>query len=129
MKRSVAVETEENDSSTETESLLAHTPRRMSDPEIETSSSEAVTSEDVERQIRAVTDPLTQQLAHLCESMKELRMLMRTDATKRPPFHEPLVRPMVARSGLTISLEDPLGLLLPRDNLLWPICGRSISYL
>ena len=45
----------------------------MSDPEIETSSSEAVTFEDVERQIRAVTDPLTQQLAHLCELMKELR--------------------------------------------------------
>ena len=40
MKRSVAVETEENDSSTETESLLAHTPGRMSDPEIEISSSE-----------------------------------------------------------------------------------------
>ena len=73
MKTSVAVETKENDSSTETESLLAHTPRRMSDPEIETSSSEAVTSEDVERQIRAVTDPLTQQLGHLCELMKELR--------------------------------------------------------
>ena len=72
MKRSVAVETEENDTSTETESLLARTPRRMSDPEIETSTSEAGTSEDVERQIRAVTDPLTQQLAHLCELMKEL---------------------------------------------------------
>ena len=72
MKRSLAVETEVTDSNTETESLLAHTPRRMSDPEIETSSSEAVTSEDVERQLRAVTDPLTQQLAHLCELMKEL---------------------------------------------------------
>ena len=73
MKRSVAVETEETDSSTETESLLGHTPGRMSDPEIETSSSEAVTSEDVERQIRAVTDPLNQQFAHLCDLMKELR--------------------------------------------------------
>ena len=69
MKRALAVEIEENDSSIETESLLARTPRRMSDPEIETSPSEAVTSEDVERQIRAVTDPLTQQLAHLCELM------------------------------------------------------------
>ena len=73
MKRSVAVETEENDSSTEIESLLAHTPRRMFDPKIETSSCEAITSEDVEHQIRAVIDPLTQQLAHLCELMKELR--------------------------------------------------------
>ena len=73
MKRSVAIETEETeDSSTETESLLGHTPRRMSDPEIETSSSEAVTLEDVEHQIRAVTDLLIQQLAHLCELMKEL---------------------------------------------------------
>ena len=65
MKRSVAVETEETVSSTETKGLLEHTPRRMSDLEIETSSSEAVASEDVERQTRAVTDPLTQQLAHL----------------------------------------------------------------
>ena len=45
----------------------------MSDPEIETSSSEAVTSEDSKRQIRAVTDLLTQQLAHLCELKMELR--------------------------------------------------------
>ena len=73
MKTSVAVETEETDSSTETESLLRHTPRRMSDPKIETSSSEAVTFEDVECQIRALIDPLTQQLAHLCELMKELQ--------------------------------------------------------
>ena len=61
MKTSVAVETEGTDSRTETESALAHTPRRMSDPEIETSSSEAVTSGGVQRQIRAVTDPVTQQ--------------------------------------------------------------------
>ena len=47
MKKSVAVEIEENNSSTETENLLAHIRRRMSDPEVETSSSEAVTSEDV----------------------------------------------------------------------------------
>ena len=45
----------------------------MSDPEIETSPSEAVTSEDVARKIGAVTDSLTEQLAHLCELMKELR--------------------------------------------------------
>ena len=55
MKRSVAVETEEKDSSTETEYLPAHTSRILSDPEIETSSSEAIWSENVERQIRAVT--------------------------------------------------------------------------
>ena len=45
----------------------------MSDPEIETSPSEAVTSEAVGRKIGAVTDSLTEQLAHLCELMKELR--------------------------------------------------------
>ena len=45
----------------------------MTDPESETSSSGAVTSEGVESQMRAVTDPLTQQLAHLCELMKDLR--------------------------------------------------------
>ena len=45
----------------------------MLDPEIEPSSCEAITSEDVERQIRAVIDPLTQQLAHLCELMKDVR--------------------------------------------------------
>ena len=73
MKKSVAVETEENDSSTETESLLAHTPGRMSDPKLETLPSETFTSEDVERQIRAVTYPLIQQLAHLCHLIKELR--------------------------------------------------------
>ena len=72
MKRSAAVQTEENDSSTETESSLAHTPKRMSDPKTEASPSEAVASEDVERQIRAVTDPLTQQLAQFCALMNEL---------------------------------------------------------
>ena len=59
MKRSVAVE--------------AHTSRSMSGPEIETSPSEAVTSEDVERQIRTVTDRLSQQLANLCQLVKDLR--------------------------------------------------------
>ena len=73
MKRSVAVEIDETDSSTETESLLEHTPRRMSDLENETSPSESVSSEDVARQIKAVKDPLTQQLALLWELLKELR--------------------------------------------------------
>ena len=73
MKRTVAVETEDIDSSTETESWIEHTPRRMSDHEIETSSSVFVTSEEVARQIKAVTDPLSQQVAHLCELLRELR--------------------------------------------------------
>ena len=57
MKKSVAVKTEENNSITETESLLTHTLRRMSDPGIEILPIETVTCEDVERQIRAVTEP------------------------------------------------------------------------
>ena len=76
MKGPVAVETEETDCSTETESLLGHTPRRMSDPKIEKPSSEAVTLENVEDHLlkrSPVTNPFIQQLAHLCELMKELR--------------------------------------------------------
>ena len=73
MKRSVAVETEQNHSSTETENLRAHTAKRKSDPNIETSPSGVVTSEDVERHVRDVIDVLTQQLAHLCEIKKDLR--------------------------------------------------------
>ena len=73
MKRCVEVETEEIDSSTETEILPEHIPRRMSDPKNKTSTSESVTCEDVGHQIRATTDPLTQQLAHLWELTKELR--------------------------------------------------------
>ena len=53
--------------------MQTHTPRRMSDPKIETSSSEAVTFEVIQRQIGAVTDLLTEQLAHLCEIIRELR--------------------------------------------------------
>ena len=37
----------------------------MSDHEVEKSSSVSVTSEEVAWRIRAITDPLTQQLAHL----------------------------------------------------------------
>ena len=73
MKRSVAVEIEETDSSTETEILLEHTARSISDPAIETTPCEAVTPESVARQISAVTDPLTRRLVHLRELMKELR--------------------------------------------------------
>ena len=69
----VAVETEETGSSTETESLPEHTPRRMSDPEKKILSSVSVTSQEVGRQIKAVIGPLTQQLTHLCELMQELR--------------------------------------------------------
>ena len=45
----------------------------MTDHELETSPSVSVTSEEVARQIKAVTNPLSQQLAYLCEIMRELR--------------------------------------------------------
>ena len=67
MKKSVAVETEETNSSTETASLIEKNARTMSHHEIETSTGASVTSEEAARQIKAVTDPLPQQLAQLCE--------------------------------------------------------------
>ena len=116
------VETEGTDSSTEIESALAHTPRRMSDPEIETSSSEALTSESVQRQIRAVTDPVT----HRCELVKELReaqMHRRHEQTTSS-------RPASTSAGST-SRSDmvtgsvnpafaPLSTLAPPDQLNYP---------
>ena len=59
--------------SSETENLMANTPSRMSDREAEISWSISVTSGEVARQMRAVTDPVTQQLGHLCELMRELK--------------------------------------------------------
>ena len=70
MKMTLAVETEDMDSNTQTKSFLKNTPRKMSDHEIETSPS---VSDEVAWQIKPVIDPLSQQLAHLCELMRELR--------------------------------------------------------
>ena len=44
----------------------------MSDHKLETLSGVSVTSEEVARQIKVVTDPLSQQTAH-CEGIQELR--------------------------------------------------------
>ena len=60
MKRFVAVETEETNSSTETEKLLENTPRTIWDPKAETSPSVSVTSEEVARQKKGRVNPLTQ---------------------------------------------------------------------
>ena len=72
MKRTIAVEADEIDSSTATESFIENTPKMMSDHKVETSPSVSVTSEEVSRQVKAVTDPLTQQLAHLCRFLHEI---------------------------------------------------------
>ena len=53
---------------------MENTPKSMSDHEVETSPSVSVTSEEVARQIEAVLDPISQQLAHLSELMQELRI-------------------------------------------------------
>ena len=73
MKRTIGVETDDIDSTTEIERLTENTLRRISNHKIETSPSVSVTSEEVARQIKAVTRPLSQQLAHLYELMRELR--------------------------------------------------------
>ena len=72
MKLAISVETD-IDTSTETENLRENIPRRKSDHKMETSTSVSITSEAVDRQIRAVIDPPSQQLAHLCELMRELK--------------------------------------------------------
>ena len=73
MWRVIGTWTDDTDSSTETEDLIANTPSGISDHELGFSSSVSVTSEDIAQQIKAVSDLLTQQLAHLCELMLELR--------------------------------------------------------
>ena len=73
MIRTVITETEDTDSSSESDSLVINIPCRMSYKEVENSSSVSVTSGDVVQQIRAVTDPLVQNLEHLFEFMRELR--------------------------------------------------------
>ena len=65
MKKTIGTETDEIKSSTETESLIENASSKMS--------SVCVTSEEVAWQIKAVTDPLTQKLAHLCILMRELK--------------------------------------------------------
>ena len=97
MKRSVGVETDETDGSTEIESLKENTPRRMSDHEVEISPSVSITSEEVACQIKAVFHPLTQQLANLCELMQELK---NEQAHRR---HEETASLIVARSSTAIT--------------------------
>ena len=73
MERTVTVEINEIDSSTEKESLIGNTPRRITDHKIGASPSVSVTFEEVASQIEAVADPVTQQTTHPCELFQELR--------------------------------------------------------
>ena len=73
MQNTIDAESDDIEKSAETEKPIENTPSRMSDHEVENSSSVSVTSKEVSRQITAVTDPLTHQLAHLCKLMPELK--------------------------------------------------------
>ena len=56
MKRTIGIETDNLESSTEIENLTAITPSRISDHESENFSSVSVASEEVARQFKAVID-------------------------------------------------------------------------
>ena len=68
----MSTESESKDSSTITENLLVRTPIRISGKESEISSSTAVTSEEVVQQLKAATDPRTQEVARLTEFLHQL---------------------------------------------------------
>ena len=73
MKKTAGVETGDTDSSTEIERLIINTPSRLSEQEVQNSKSASVMSEEVACQMKAITDPLTQQLAHLYQVLHELK--------------------------------------------------------
>ena len=74
MKKFIGTETDDIENSTETESLIANAPSRMSNHKTENFSSVSVAPEEVAPLIKAVTDPLTQQLTHLFEFIRELNI-------------------------------------------------------
>ena len=67
----------------------------MSDHETENSSSASVISEEVAQQIRAVVDPVLQQLHHICKSMCE----MKNKQAKRPHEETASFRGATSLSG------------------------------
>ena len=102
MKRTKSFETDDTVSSTESGSWIENTPGRTSDHEIETSTSVSVTPEEVARQIRAVTDPFSQQLAHLCELMRELKNEQANRRHEQTTFSRIASR-LTAAGGLTLT--------------------------
>ena len=73
MKRTIGTEPEDTDSSFKAENLVTKTPGGISDHEVKNSSSLSVMAGEAAWQNKVVTDPLTQQLAHLWELMRELK--------------------------------------------------------
>ena len=64
IKKNVSTKADDIKNDTETERILANSPNRMPDHEVENSFSNSATSVEIARQIRAVTDILTPQLEH-----------------------------------------------------------------
>ena len=73
MKRTISFEIDNIESSTETESRVLKTLSGISNHKAQNSPSVCVTSHEVVRLTRAATNPLTQQLGHFCELMRELK--------------------------------------------------------
>ena len=74
IKRTIGIETDDIVSTTETERLIEHTLKRMSDHKLETSPSVSITFEEGTQQFVADIDPLTQQLPHVFDLMRGLKI-------------------------------------------------------
>ena len=135
MKRTICTETDDIESSVESESLIANTPGSMSDHENEKPSGVSIRPEEVAGQIRALTDLLKQQSAHLCELMREL---MNEQTNRR---HEETTSFKVSSSScVTDSWSDMVTgpknpSLLPLKHSCYPTdlllqdCPRKTDYL
>ena len=71
MKRTIGNEIDNIESSTEIERIIAFSLSRILDREPKNSSSVSVTFKEVARQLKVITDPLTQQLSQLCDLVRE----------------------------------------------------------
>ena len=98
MKQTIGTETHKTKSSSETGNLIANTLGRISSHRVENSSSVFVTSEEIDRQLKAVTDPLTHKLAHFCELILELKS---NRFHERPPHSRLVAQSQVGAAGLT----------------------------
>ena len=71
MQNTIETETDNTHCSTEAENLVLNTPGRLSDKE-QNSLGVSVTSEEVARQAKAVTDPLKQHVAHQRKAFRKM---------------------------------------------------------
>ena len=73
MSSPIVIGVRPNETGDETHSLTGQEPDDVNS--CSSGLSTPVTSEEVARQVKAATDPLTKQLERLCEPMKELRQV------------------------------------------------------